>query len=205
MFAQTGEFPSHGSIAGASRRLPPVMLQAIVAALLIGGTAYVSSSSDATVPRSETRRLSPIDVGTGVLASFGRRPSHNSRYSAEVVAADPITAGVVQSWIIHLEGRTERRVAHAGVNVEAWMPETGERSPVRPTAHYVGSGNYRVDDLCFSRAGWWNVALVVDGRAGTDSVAFNVVLPGDTDAAARHLGCRVILERSRVKPPIDVP
>jgi hypothetical protein len=71
----------------------------------------------------------------------------------------------------------ERRVAHARVNVEAWMPETGERSPLHPAAHYVGNGNYRVDSLCFSRAGWWNVALVIDGRAGTDSVAFNVVLP----------------------------
>jgi hypothetical protein len=33
-----------------------------------------------------------------------------------------------------------------------------------------------VDGLRFARAGWWNVALVVDGGRGVDSVAFNVVL-----------------------------
>jgi hypothetical protein len=63
------------------------------------------------------------------------------------------------------------------------MPETQERSPIRPTARYIGHGNYRLDSLCFSRPGWWNVALVVDGRAGVDSVAFNVVLPPAMPAA----------------------
>jgi hypothetical protein len=166
-----------------------VVQQAIVASLLVGGTAYALLSSDATVSRSATRNGPVIDVGAGVIASFDRRPSHNSRYSAEVVAADPIAAGAMQSWTVHLAGRTERRVAHASVNVEAWMPETGERSPVHPAAHYIGNGNYRVAGLCFSRAGWWNVALVIDGRAGTDSVAFNVVLPAAAQVTRRQTEC----------------
>jgi hypothetical protein len=189
MFAQTGEFPWHGSIAGTSRRPTSVWLPVVAAALIVGGVAYVSSSTDAAVPSTAARRESVVDVGAGLVASLDRRPSHNARYSAELVAADPITAGAMQSWTIHLTGRTVRRVAHATVNLEAWMPETGERSPLHPVAQYVGSGNYRVDGLCFPRVGWWNVALVIDGRAGTDSVAFNVVLPASAQVAGARSDC----------------
>ena len=56
------------------------------------------------------------------------------------------------------------------------MPETGIRSPRRPTAQYIGHGDYRIDSVYVSQPGWWNVALVIEGRMGRDSVAFNVVL-----------------------------
>jgi segregation and condensation protein B len=56
-------------------------------------------------------------------------------------------------------------------------PETGEVSRITPSAHYVGRGRYVVDDIIFNRPGLWNVALVIDGPAGVDSVAFNVIMP----------------------------
>lgn len=37
--------------------------------------------------------------------------------------------------------------------------------------------DYRVDGLRFSRPGWWNVAQVIVGRGGVDSVAFNMIVP----------------------------
>jgi hypothetical protein len=94
------------------------------------------------------------------------------------VAASPLTTGATQSWTIRLTERDDSVIADAHVSVDAWQPETEQRSPIHPNARYVGGGNYRVDDLAFTRSGWWNVALVIDGRAGVDSVAFNVVLPG---------------------------
>ena len=51
------------------------------------------------------------------------------------------------------------------------------RAPVAPSVRYVGGGDYRIDNLIFPKAGWWNVALVIDGKRGTDSLAFNVVVP----------------------------
>jgi hypothetical protein len=51
------------------------------------------------------------------------------------------------------------------------------RSPVVPTVRYVGGGDYRIDNVVFAKAGWWNVALVIDGKRGADSLAFNVVVP----------------------------
>ena len=111
---------------------------------------------------------------SGFVTSLGERRSHNGFYSAEVISASPIAIGEAQSWTLHLS-RRNRRVSHATVIAEAWMPETGERSTMRPSVHYVGGGDYRIDDLRFDRAGWWNVALVIEGRVGRDSVAFNLI------------------------------
>lgn len=68
------------------------------------------------------------------------------------------------------------------------MPETGEHGP-SITARYVGHGNYRVDGLVLSRPGWWNVALVIDSRAGIDSVAFK------RDPSSSPLDCRHVFVR----------
>jgi len=115
-------------------------------------------------------------ISTGLVTSLGKRRSHNGRYSAEVVATSPIAIGAGQSWTIHLARRTQR-VARADVTADAWMPEEPARERVHPAVHYIGGGDYRLDSLSFPRAGGWYVALVIDGRYGTDSVAFNVVLP----------------------------
>lgn len=182
MLAHTGEFPSHGSTTG-SAPIPLVpTLKVAVAALVVGLGTSLWSSADRAAPDDDTRARTTSSVGAGVYASLGRRPSHNDRYSVEVVEAGSMAVGVPQSWIIHVAGRMQRRVAHAGVSVEASMPETGERSPAHPSARYLGHGDYRLDGLCFSRPGWWNVALLIDGRAGADSVAFNVTLPPTASA-----------------------
>jgi hypothetical protein len=118
-----------------------------------------------------------LKAAPAVVASLDRRPSHNGRYQAEIVANDPLTVGVSQSWTLHLTQRNHRRLAHAYVSANSWAPETGERSPRAVTARYVGGGNYRLNGIYFPRAGWWNVSLIVDGANGVDSVAFNVILP----------------------------
>ena len=113
-----------------------------------------------------------------MIKSFHRRGSHHGRYAAEVVAATPLTTGADQSWTIRLTDSDELPLANARVSAVAWMPETGKHSATHPSVRPVGGGDYRIDGLVFARAGWWNVALVIDGRSGVDSVAFNVVLPG---------------------------
>lgn len=56
------------------------------------------------------------------------------------------------------------------------MPETGVRSPIRPNASFIGADRYVVDGVYLPQKGWWNLALVIEGRDGTDSVAFNLIL-----------------------------
>ncbi len=107
------------------------------------------------------------------FTSFDRRSSHNGRYTAEVTSVSPDAADTLQAWTIHL-ARRKRRVLGARIGVEVWMPDSALQSPLRPSVHDLGGGNYRIDRLSFPRAGWWNVALVITARFGTDSVAFNL-------------------------------
>lgn len=113
-------------------------------------------------------------------ASLARRRSHQYRYYAEVTATTALELGVRQRWTVRLTHRNGLRVSGAQVVATAWMPETGARATVQPRVSYAGEGHYIVDDLTFSRPGWWNLALVIDGNGGPDSVAFNVLLRSST-------------------------
>jgi cytochrome c peroxidase len=113
---------------------------------------------------------------TEVVVSIGLSPSHNGRYSAEVVAAPPPAVGVGPSWTVRLTRRGQG-LSGARLSVRPWAPDTGDASTMSTSVRYVGDGQYRVDGIFFPTPGWWNVPLVIDGAAGVDSLAFNVVMP----------------------------
>ena len=169
MYAHTSELPNFASprTAGAMHRRR--IARPALVALVVAASASVAS----TVSLSSER---PIQAPAGVTTSLDLRPSHHGRYRAEVVETTPIAVGATQRWTVRLARRSHRRLNHAIVEAHAWMPETGAVSPTRPTVRHLGRGRYVLDGLRFTRAGWWNVALVVRGDAGTDSLAFNVVL-----------------------------
>ena len=178
MFAPTGEFPLFDTPTGASRRcVSRLFANAVGVALAIAVAAGAAWSRSHAVPATLARATSDEAVQSGVIKSFHRRGSHHGRYAAEVVAATPLTTEVPQSWTIRLTDRDQNPLVNARVSVDAWMPETGERSATQSSARQVGDGDYRIDGLAFARTGWWKVALVIDGHSGVDSVAFNVVLP----------------------------
>lgn len=156
---------------GAPRRARLALVLAVLIALPVGTLWAVGRAAPA--PSTVT---SSAASPTGLVLSLGQRPSHNGLYSAEVISASPMAIGVRQSWTVHLSRRTHQ-LSHAAVKADAWMPDSPSDSPIKPSVRYVGSGNYRLDNVNFPRPGWWNVALVIDGRYGTDSVAFNVILP----------------------------
>jgi len=117
-----------------------------------------------------------IVIPPSVVTDFAQRSSHGGLYRGEVTAATA-RVGEPQRWIVQLRRRNGRRLANADVQVRLWMPETGIESVVRATGTYIGGGIYRLDPLLFTRPGWWNVALVVTGSSGIDSLAFNVRMP----------------------------
>ena len=172
MFAHTAEFPL---AVGGTRRSPknggrmvPLFLLSLVAVLC---------AWRATTLLVEASRATGIAIPAGAYADVNRRASHNGTYRAEVVSASTLQVGVPQRWTVRLTSKGHRRAAHARLQVQTWMPESGEVSPMQATAAYAGDGRYVLDGVLFTRPGWWNVALVVDGRAGVDSLAFNVRLP----------------------------
>lgn len=168
MLTSTAEFPAAGS--AGLRHFQARGLYAL--ATLLAAAAVLFALHKADVLRDHVTQAlleSPI-------TDFGRRTSHSGLYRGEVAAAS-LRVGEPHQWIIHLEQRNQHRLAHAAVRVRVWMPETGIESSVNPAATYIGGGNYRLEDVRLTRSGWWNIALIVDGRAGVDSLAFNVRLP----------------------------
>jgi hypothetical protein len=188
MYSATNEFPRFNAPTPALFPVVrPVRFGPAVWTLVIMISACAVWGGYNAVSESAPPMLSAGTPVTGVIASIDRRFSHNGTYAAEVVATTPLVTEAPQTWTIHVTRRNHRRVANASIGVDAWMPEGGEHSVPRPAARYVGGGDYRIDNLFFSHPGWWNVALVIDGNAGVDSVAFNVVLPGQTRPVVRSV------------------
>ena len=157
-----------------SRRL---LVGATVALLALGAVVWSAHVDRSALPGATIMAPRSTPLGAGVeYADFRSRASHNGRYRAAVVDTRTLGVGHTQSWTVRISGSGNRPVGHARLAVRTWMPETGEISSAMATAHDLGGGRYVIDNLTFSRAGWWNVALVIDGAAGTDSLAFNVRL-----------------------------
>ena len=169
MFTHTAEFP----VAAAGTRITNERRAWNALPVLFAGVAMLCALRAASLLINPAPREREFTIPEGVVTDFGRRLSHSHRYRAEVTAA-AVRVGEPQRWVIHLEQRNGRRVAHAKLQTRVWMPETGLESAIRPTATYIGNGEYRLDDVRFTRPGWWNVALVVNAAAGIDSLAFNV-------------------------------
>ncbi len=111
-----------------------------------------------------------------VVASLGSRPSHNGHYRVEVMSVSSLAVGTTQRWVVRLRRANQRRVSGARIAVQVRMLDSEEPASHPAVASYLGGGRYQVEGIRFGHSGWWNVALVIDGRSGVDSVAFNVVL-----------------------------
>lgn len=192
MITHTAELPTFAAPAAGNSRFTRPRL------FLIGAVVLIATL--VTIRRTHPLETTPARAdATGVIASLGRRASHNQRYHAEVVATTPLGTGVRQRWTVQLTRRGHRRVSGARLAARVWSPETGEVSAVAPRAEYVGGGRYRVDDVYFPHPGWWNIALVVQAATGTDSVAFNVVLPTSTSRPGTSDTASLDARRSAVK------
>lgn len=185
MISHTGDLSTLTRPTGADRR-PARVIRTLAATLVVGVLAWTAWSWHPEGGMGAAAGPAPDAAdAAGIVASVGHRASHGGRYHAEIVSATPFAVGVRQSWTVRLTRRGQRRVPGARLTVRHWAPETGEISPIAPSVRYVGDGRYHIDDIYFPHPGWWNVALVIDGAAGTDSVAFNVIMPAVARATGR--------------------
>jgi hypothetical protein len=172
MLTNTAEFPTAGALRRPYSETP--VLNALILVLVVAAMALAVRATNPVADHTPAKR--DFAIPPGVATDLGLRTSHGGVYRGEVTAAT-VRVGESHQWTVRLERRNHRRVAHAGVQVRVWMPETRIESVVHPAATYVGGGNYRLDGVRLTRNGWWNIALIVDGCAGVDSLAFNVRVP----------------------------
>ena len=98
------------------------------------------------------------------------------RVSIKSPDAEPPT-GKIHEWILHIEDTTGVAVDSATLCVDGGMPEHGHGLPTTPELTGGSSnGDYRIEGMKFSMTGWWVVKFVIQARAGTDSVRFNLGL-----------------------------
>ncbi len=133
---------------------------------------------------STARETPAVGDERATFASLGVRLGHEHRYEAAIVSTSPLVVGAPQTWILQLTRAGGELEARARVTATTWAPETGEGSTMAPRVLDIGGGRYQIDDVHFPRAGWWNVALVIAGSAGSDSVAFNVIMASDSTRVA---------------------
>ena len=68
-------------------------------------------------------------------------------------------------------------VEAAEIAVDGGMPRHGHGLPTAPAVTRVlGEGRFLIEGMKFNMPGWWEIELHVDGRAGADTVTFNLVL-----------------------------
>ena len=158
----------------AHRRLPSSAVVAAVGAAL-AALWLVTSAEDGSAARG-----APVAVSTApvVVARLSDIPSHGGLYRASVVPSpSPIERTRPLAWTVVVRTAAGAPVEGASLALESWMPDDKSAVPPRPRATAaLGGGRYRVEGLRFDRAGWWNVKLQISAAAGTDSLAFNLVL-----------------------------
>jgi hypothetical protein len=161
-----------------------------VAILLALVALSVTTAQD--LERPANRNPAPAGAEPAVLETYrslSLRPSHNGLFQAVVVdVVEDSERGVAAEWIVRVTDSGGIPVADARIDTNLWMPESGERSgAVLQTGSHRGDGEYAIRELDFPRAGWWNVALRISAGIGTDSLAFNVVLPAAPGVSPRGI------------------
>ena len=149
----------------------------LVKSLAVCGALFTVACLSMTGRHGAGRCHEPMVAVKPTLTRLANIPSHNRVYRASLLP----TAGAVLlhrdlRWPVEVRTAAGQFVEGAALDVECWMPDEPTVPTVRPRAVAVTGGGYRIEGLRFDRRGWWNVRLRINSPAGTDSLAFNIVL-----------------------------
>jgi hypothetical protein len=84
----------------------------------------------------------------------------------------------ILDWTVHVETADGQAVENAQISVDGGMPEHNHGFPTTPEiTKDLGGGDYLLEGVKFSMAGWWELKLIIDDGDQSDQVTFNLVLP----------------------------
>jgi len=91
---------------------------------------------------------------------------------------DPLSLNEIHSWTVHVETAAGEAVENGEIAVDGGMPEHNHGFPTTPEiTDELGGGDYMLEGVKFSMAGWWELKLDITAGEQTDTVTFNIVLP----------------------------
>ena len=89
---------------------------------------------------------------------------------------DPIAINQIHTWNLHVETPEGQPVESAEITVGGGMPQHNHGFPTSPqVTKDLGGGDYLVEGIKFSMAGWWEMSFDITADGQTDSVTFNMV------------------------------
>ena len=90
---------------------------------------------------------------------------------------DPLVLNEIHSWTVHIEDADGQVVKGAEIIVDGGMPQHNHGFPTEPRiTEELGEGNYLLEGVKFSMAGWWEIKLDISSGSSSDTVVFNIVI-----------------------------
>jgi hypothetical protein len=143
--------------------------------LLVALLAACGGESDAepTSEMSDMAMDSPDDLDTST-----EKMSEASAFMVAISSnMDPLDLNEIHSWTIHVETPDGAAVEGAEIAVDGGMPEHNHGFPTMPeVTEELGDGDYLLEGVKFSMAGWWELKLAITAGDQSDDITFNLVL-----------------------------
>jgi len=144
--------------------------------LVLAGALGMASAAWLTAKRAEPAAFAEMIRSGKLVAQVNNVPSHNRHYRASL-RPELTAAGHLAAWRVLVETPDGNAPARPTLVMHSWMPEAPSVKGDQPKVFYLGAGTFRVDELRFSRPGWWNVGVTISDAGVTDSLAFNLIVP----------------------------
>lgn len=151
-----------------------------VSLLLIVALSAVACGSDepeeAMAPTMEGMAMADA---SGDLDTSTTKLTEGEAFQVSVSSnLDPLSLNEIHSWTVHVETADGEAVENGEISVDGGMPEHNHGFPTTPEiTDELGGGDYLLEGVKFSMAGWWELKLDITAGGQTDSVTFNIVLP----------------------------
>lgn len=169
-------------------RLYPVPFLLVILALAIAACSAdeMTPEDDAQLVDStmdnadDMEEMDEMDMGGGPegLDTSTEKMTDNGLFHISVSSElDPLALNEMHSWTVHVETAAGEAVEGAEIMVDGGMPEHNHGFPTAPEiTEELGGGDYLLEGVKFSMAGWWELKLNIDDGDQADVVTFNLIL-----------------------------
>jgi hypothetical protein len=108
---------------------------------------------------------------------LGPRASATGIYTATLTPAESLRPRRLQTVQVRLQDAAGQPIDGAAITIDGGMPQHGHGLPTKPrVTKALGNGVYVIEGVRFNMGGWWEFKVAVAGKAGNDTVTFNLAL-----------------------------
>jgi hypothetical protein len=145
--------------------------------LIVILTVACGSDEPGATPTSEMAAMPMPDAAEGLDLATSK-PTEDGAFQVTISSnLEPLSLNEIHSWTVHVETADGQAVENAEIAVGGGMPDHNHGFPTAPEITEVSGGDYLLEGVKFSMAGWWELKLDITDGDQSDNVTFNIVLP----------------------------